>query len=175
MRGTTITIAFGMTILAHACGGGDGGNTDPVTVASAQPGCSSICEQEIRCGSTNTLAECTSECQMGIDGWVREDALEAFADCATNLTCEADSDTCFSMISVLDVHREWSMKCNAQLSACDIDQDICAIQHTSGDEGLILLFAPVVVEEMITCLDGADCAARLTCLQNVFTKYGIDG
>lgn len=164
-----------MTLLAYACGS-DGPGSGPATFSSAQGPCEQLCEAEIRCGNPETLGECTAECQSEVDGWVRQDALETISDCLSALECTADEDQCLAMVPPLSIHEEWRDACLQQLGTCDgIDGDICAIDPGSGDEGIIRLFAPVVVEEMIACLDAADCVARLQCIQGVFAKYGIDG
>lgn len=165
-----------MTLLAYACGS-DGPGTGPATFASAQDSCEQLCEAEIACGNPETLGECTADCQSEVDGWVRQDALETVADCLAGLECTADEDQCLAMVPPLAVHEEWRDRCLQDLATCDgIDGDICSITPGSGgDAGIIVLFAPVVVEEMIACLDAADCVARLQCIQGVFAKYGIDG
>lgn len=175
MRGTTITFALGLSICAYACGS-DGPGTGPATFSSAQGACEQLCEAEIRCGSTETQGECTADCQGEVAGWVRQDALESVSDCISGLDCAADEDQCLAMVPPLSVHEEWRDKCLMQLATCEgIDGGICSITPGgSGDEGIIVLFAPVVVDEMIACLDAADCVARLQCIQGVFAKYGID-
>ena len=181
MRGTTITFVTGMSLVAYACGGGDDGpGPEPATMASAQGPCTQLCEAEIRCmGETDPLATCTAECQSEVDGWARQDALEVFADCMSGQSCRAapdtgiDEDPCIAMISVLDVHRQWNTKCNMQLASCDAElAELCVVE---GENGFVRLFSPVVVNEMLACLDAADCPTRLMCVEGVFTKYGIDG
>lgn len=145
-------------------------------MASAQGPCGQICEADIRCGSMDTQAACVTDCVNEVDGWVRQDALETIADCLSGLACTADDDQCLAMVPALQEHRDWAAACNAKLAPCDgFDADFCSIDPGSGDEGFIRVFAPVVMREMTACLtDNNACTIYATCLEAVFTKYGID-
>lgn len=175
MRGH-IGVAFALSAVAYACGGGDG-NTGPLTEADATALCERGCTYDIMCGSEQTQADCVSDCVMELSGWVRADAYESLIECQEGVACDDNDgeDACFLMVEALPIHHEWEEGCKTQLAGCsDIDVTTDCDVDSERDSGLFRFIAPAIMEEFIDCLDAADCEARLTCIQTVAAKYNID-
>lgn len=51
---------------------------------------------------------------------------------------------------------------------------LCEVSPGPGDAGFLRFVAPSIMRELIECLDGADCAARETCLMTTIERYNID-
>ncbi len=172
--------AFVLSMMLAACGGGSGGGFGPgaLTQAQAEEVCTTDCQHDIDCGSTEPLAACVTECATDDTGWARADAFQAVTNCIAQLACSADDDQCVvDNLIPLPIHEEWESVCLSGLSEClePNDLEICeATPSGTSDAGLISLFAEPIVQEMIDCVAAPACQALLDCIEAVFTTHGIN-
>lgn len=166
-------------MILMACGGGNGGGlgSDAITAAEAEPFCAADCQRDFDCGDGTDVATCTSSCVAETAGWARGDAVETIFDCFAGLACGENDDQCALLVEPLAIHNEWETGCRAQLTACftePADAEVFCEVSPGGDEiGFFRFVAPEIISEMITCLDGADCTARQTCLSGVFEAHNL--
>jgi hypothetical protein len=149
--------------------------TGIASAETAQSACERGCAYDVDCNGAD-LDECVAECVADAEGWIRQDALEAFQGCVAKLTCDDDPDDCGAYVKPLDVHRDFETKCNAQLAACDMpDQLDCAVDFDpeDADVGAVRFATPAIVQELSACLDAADCDTRTSCMLDVYQAYGI--
>jgi hypothetical protein len=165
-------ILVGALLLA-ACGGDGGSSTRAITTAEAEALCRTDCQHDFDCGNETDVDLCTSSCADEIDGWVRLDAAEVVFECFAALECSASDDGCILEVEPLAIHEEWEDGCRSVLapSCPDFDAAICEV---SGGEAAWMVVAPEVMQQFIACLDGADCGARLACIEGLIEQYGID-
>jgi len=172
---------FGVMAIVVACSGG-GASTAPATYDSALGPCRADCEQRITCNPeiTDTVEQCAMECANEIAGWVRDDVVQSFFECAAALPCDVSDDQCLDDIQPLAVHRRYEMECRAAMASCFVDDPVeldgmCDVDPGGeGDQGIIRILAPVVVEAMIDCFMATTCETRVTCIDRVLVQYGVD-
>lgn len=172
-----VWIGLFVSLSLAGCGGDDHG-TGPLTATAARELCRVGCEYDASCDPAVNVEACTSACGTVGAGYLREDAAFALSDCKASLACTEDDDVCVEKIEPLDVHHRWEERCGTQLAAaCDVSHDdMCNVDPTEGEDhnALVTMAAPAVVEELIACLDLADCEARLTCVNAVFGRLFPD-
>lgn len=162
-----------------ACGGG-GAGTGALSADQAQGICEQSCEYEASCGTEDDVAGCTTDCVDQVVGWFRADAAQSLVDCQSELACTAEDDQCLLDVEPLAIHEEWEQKCRAQLAECAPDptqlDEACEVSPdpANDDIGFFRFIAPEIMAELIDCLDGADCNARLTCVQASLDAHGIN-
>lgn len=169
-----------LAVVLTACGGGSGGGiggTGPITQAQADEVCRGICEHEVECGTEIDVESCIPSCADDFVGWARADAVQTLANCFTATACGTSDDSCIGLVDPLAIHEEWEAGCRTELAAC-IDpnqiEEACSVQSDGGEGGLFRFIAPAIMEDIIACLDGADCEARLTCIEQVLDVNGVD-
>jgi hypothetical protein len=170
--------------IAWACGGGGGNRLGPgaISESQAEPICRDYCEFEVACGREIGVEECVDDCVGDVAGWARGDAVQTFFECAVSVGCTGNDDACLDDIQPLAVHQQWETACRAQLGVAaqclsrEEEDVICEVSPNPADDdiGFVRLIAPPIVEEMIACLNGADCEARINCLIATFERYNID-
>lgn len=167
--------------VAAACGGGGSGGGAPITEDQARSICTPDCQREIDCGNTtDDLATCTQKCLDDMVGWARVDAVETIFDCRSALACGASDDGCVLEVQPLAIHQQWEDKCRVQLATCvstpaDLE-GLCEVSPDPANDniGFFRFVAPAIMTELIACLDGADCTARMTCVTDTLAAHGID-
>lgn len=170
-------IVVGLLLSFAACGGDRG--TGPLSESQAREICRDGCEFDAACGQipADGIEDCVRRCGTDGAGFVREDAAFELSDCVMSLGCDAPNASCFDELEPLEVHRRWEERCGVQLAqACGQDHDdLCNVDPLEGDafNNLVLVATPSVVEDMIACLDLADCEARVTCFDDVI-ESGLD-
>ena len=133
------------------------------------------CQHDFDCGDETDVELCTTGCAGEIDGWVRLDAAELIFECFAALACDVSDDGCVLQVEPLAIHQEWEDGCRAVLapSCTDFDVEFCEVSGAS-DSALWRVVAPEIMQEVIACLDAADCTSRFACIEGVITQYGID-
>lgn len=122
----------------------------------------------------------TSSCVAEISGWVRGDAAEIIFECFAGLACGENDDACASLVEPLAIHEEWEGRCRTAMATCVETPDqldgLCEVSPspTSDDIGIFRFIAPPIMEEIIDCMDAADCNARITCVQTVLDAHNVD-
>lgn len=170
-----------VVIAVAACGhgSGGGGGTGAVTDTEAEQICTDDCQHQLTCGDIveADVPDCVTSCKGDMVGWARADAIEEVFDCRVALACGASGDGCTLGVDPLPIHQEWEDKCRVQLATCvdptEIDQ-ACEVSPGANDIGIFRFIAPAIMTELIACLDGADCTARLQCVQDTLDAHGID-
>jgi hypothetical protein len=158
-----------------ACGGGGG----PASESEVREGCQKICTRDVACaieGEGQELDACVADCTDDLGGWPRADAFGDLTECIADLPCDGREETCLGQISRLPIHDEWEDACRANLLQCEeqgVNEAVCTLE---GDEeaALLRLISEPIMEDMIDCMDAADCGARLDCIDAVFETNGID-
>lgn len=161
-----------LVVCCVACGGDR--DTSAITEAEAAGPCAQECAYDATCGAADPT--CQDTCVADIAGWERRDAAEDYGNCIAKVDCNTDPDeTCLPKIAPLSIHRTWAAKCATQLADCATTDVFCAVDFdlTDFDLGFVRFIAPPIVDEMIACLDGADCTTRLACTNDVLTAHGI--
>jgi hypothetical protein len=166
-----------LMVMAVGCGGGSGGlGTGAISAAQVEPLCAADCQHSIDCFGEDELAECTMDCVDSLAGWARGDAVETLLACSIALPCEESDDVCLLEVEPLAIHQEWEDKCRSTLVTCGVDLDAaCEVTATAENEaaGFYRVMEPALMEELIDCLDGVDCTARLQCSQSVLEAHGL--
>lgn len=145
------------------------------TAQEAQSACERGCAWDVDCLGTD-LDECVADCVADAEGWIRQDALEAFQGCVAQMTCDDDPADCGAYVKPLDVHRGFETKCNEQLAMCDVPEDLdCSVDFDpeDTDAGIVRFVTPEIVKELSACLDAADCDTRTSCMLDAYQAYGI--
>jgi hypothetical protein len=165
----------GLVFLA-ACGGGDGTSTRAITTDEAEELCRLDCQHDADCGTEDDVELCVTGCAGEIDGWVRVDAAETIFECFAALACGEIDDGCVLEVEPLAIHQEWEDGCRSVLapSCPEFDVEMCEVSTSFDEAALWRVVAPEIMQEIIDCLDAADCTARLGCIEGVITQYGID-
>jgi len=148
-------------------------DTGAVSDADAEVLCENGCSYDVDCLAAD-LDACIADCVDSAAGWVRHDALAAEQACIADLPCDQDPGVCGDRVKPLQIHRDFSAKCDMQLADCTSLID-CTVDFNPDDPsaGELRFAAPNVIEELSACLDGADCTARTDCITGVFDAYGI--
>jgi hypothetical protein len=174
------SLAVMMVVLGCGGGGsGGGGDVDPLTAEQAQPLCMDDCQRRFDCGGEPDVAACTSRCVDEVVGWVRADAAVDLFACVAALGCDGDDDRCILEVSLLDAHLEWQSRCLATMAECfpgtgELEQN-CTIDAGAATEAAFFrLVVPAIMTELTACFDGADCAARISCVDSVLEANGIN-
>jgi hypothetical protein len=178
--GLAIVLSAAAGVLA-ACGGGKGGapGSGALTAETAEPICRQGCEHDVTCGNESDVELCVTDCIAEVVGWARGDAFDTLSDCAAALECGANDDQCLQEVQPLPIHEEWEARCRTDLAACIDPSQIdaaCEVSPSasSDDVGFFRFIAPEVMEEIIACLDLADCTMRLDCVQAELEEHGIN-
>jgi hypothetical protein len=168
-------------LLVGACGGGRGGGLAPraITEEQATPLCEADCQRKINCGIESDLTFCTNDCVQRFVGWARGDAVDSFLDCTAALTCDMfDTAPCTLGIRPLAIHEEWETKCFPALTGCvgepGSESEVCEATPDGTSFFVISMIAAEIMPELIACLDGADCDARVNCLTASFEAHHIN-
>jgi len=162
--------------LAIAAGCSDAPGRGPITSSEARDECTKSCEYEVDCLAEDQQV-CVDDCVTEVVGWARHDAIATLSSCRAGLTCDEDTSSCLEKVKPVDFHRKFQDACRAGLDGCasiDIDVD-CAIEYSpdSDDIGYFRFMSEPVIDELIGCFDGADCQARLDCMEAVYAERGI--
>lgn len=170
-------VAMALVLGAMACGGGD--STGPVSMDTAQAGCQADCQHNIDCGSTEPLADCTTDCVGDVTGVIREDVFNDIVDCNTALACGASDDACEALCEPTSAHDRYEAACRAMFATCPDTVDVnelCSVRPTgASDAGFFCYLTPAIVDEFTACLpSGGTCSAALSCMSGVAETRGVD-
>lgn len=169
-----------LALVVAACGGS---NTGPISTETAEGACGDICQHDLACDatSTQTLEQCTADCVGDVAGAYREDAVLAIASCLTELACTADDDACLAECEPTSSHDRYEERCRERGAECGATPDqldgLCEVTPmpaSSGDDGLLCLLVPAVVDDLRACFDEPDCATLETCFDRVLAAHGVD-
>lgn len=167
-------------LFAIACGGGGGADSGALTAPQAEAVCEQRCAYQVSCGREDDVESCTPRCVVDLVGWMRADAAAALADCLVSQPCTEDDDQClFEGVGPLAIHQAWEDACRSQLVGC-VDpmllEGMCEVtpDRANNAPALFRFIAPEIMTELVACLDGADCTARLTCVEDTIEAHGID-
>jgi hypothetical protein len=172
MRACLVLLSLG---LAAGCGSDPG--PEPITPAQAEDLCTQSCSFDVECDAKD-LASCVTDCVTDVGTWARHDAIATIADCRDSLTCDDDTDACLERVKPLAYHRAFETRCREALVDCVgiIIETDCAVEYNveSDDIGFFRFMSEPVIRDLTTCMDAADCDARLTCIDDVFVARNIN-
>jgi hypothetical protein len=156
--------------LLIGCGGGEGGlPTRAITAEEALPLCEARCEYRRECGEVKDPAICSGSCVADLAGLTRRDATEAFIGCELELPCGASDDVCLAFVEPLEIHLEWEAACRTYLDTCP-DLDV-RCDATTEETGVLRMFAPEVMIELIACFNDPVCESVPSCMMEVFEAH----
>lgn len=166
-------LAFAL-VLGVGCS--DAPGPEPITPGEARDLCTKSCSYDVDC-EQGELESCVDDCVVEVGTWARHDAIATLAECRADLACDLDTATCLEKVRPLAFHHRFQEACQVGLDGCpDVDLTVdCAIEFSpDGDDiGYFRFMSEPVIDELVACFDGADCAARLGCLDAVYLERGI--
>ncbi|MEJ7602962.1 MAG: hypothetical protein WKG01_34055 [Kofleriaceae bacterium] len=164
-------------LVAVGCGGDP--DTGPVSASDVEEACTQFCERETVCEGPDD--ECVGRCVADQSPWMRTDAVQTLYACIAALDCDAREEAeCGGTVAPLAVHRAYEANCRAAMPTCveaRFLETLCEVDYVAdapGEAGFVRLLAPVVVEALDACFDGATCDDRLRGLTGAFDHYGLD-
>jgi hypothetical protein len=171
MRPIPFLFFFGFVVT----GGCDDNLIGTSAIAGAQSACEAGCAWDADCSLVDFDA-CVDDC-LADASWQRPEAVAAENACVARMSCDEDPDDCGAYVEPLAEHVAFEAKCTAALTACGLDDELdcsATFDPDDPDAGVVRYMTPELVATLSSCLDLADCDAKVDCLDDTLDPYDFE-
>ena len=170
-----LVLALVLGVAACDSGVAAGLGAGPVSIETAQTGCTADCEHQAECGSTTLLELCIDRCVARAAEVLRADFFDDWTECRTALAC-GDTDLC-DACAPTPAHTGFVARCRQLFSPCGPTPDevdaLCEKVQSVTNLQACMLSTDIIAELRACVAPPADCPDAYSCMRDVFDEHGV--